>query len=80
MTDGAGRMRPEDTIDRPRAGNGQPHKERCPQDSAGKWVSSRPRQSPPRRKVSLSILFDQLAKAAATHDGEASIGIFGESH
>jgi hypothetical protein len=83
MTDGAGRMRPGDTIDRPRAGqragNGQPHKECWPQGLAGEWVPSRARRSPSREKVSLPTLFDRLAKAAAAHDGEASTEIFGES-
>ena len=83
MTDGAGRMRPGDITETPRAGqragNGQPHKERWPQGSAAGWVPSRARRGPPKEKASLSTLFDRLAKAACAHDGEVPTGIFGES-
>lgn len=40
------------------------------------WSPSAPRDDPPR-KESLAAMFDRLAEAAAAHDGEAAVGMFG---
>ena len=83
MTDGAVNTRSEDTTHPPRggqrAGNGQSHKEHRHQGSAGTWTPSRARHSLPRERPSLATMFDRLAKAAAAHDGEVLVGIFGKS-
>lgn len=77
MTDGAGRIRPENSTKTPWAGNSKPQKKQ-PQGSVEGWVPSRARRSPPRQEVDLAALFDRLATAAAAHDGEVPMGIFGE--
>lgn len=82
MTDRAVEIRPQGTTHNPpagqRAGNGQSHKERIVQGSAAAWVPSRARPGSPAKKASLAAVFDQLAKAAAAHDGEVPTGIFGD--
>jgi hypothetical protein len=83
MTDGAVRIRPEDTTHTPHAGqrveSSHPHQEPWHQGSAGTWTPSRARHRPPKEKASLTTIFDRLAKAAAAHDRDAAAEIFGET-
>jgi hypothetical protein len=46
--------------------------------AAGGWSPSAPRDEPTRGKGSLAAMFDRLAEAAASHDGEAAGEMFGE--
>jgi hypothetical protein len=45
--------------------------------TAGRWSPSAPHDDPASEE-SLATMFDRLAEAAATHDGEATGGMFGE--
>jgi hypothetical protein len=57
------------------------HPRREDQDggTAGKWTPSAPRDDLAREPKSLAAMFDRLAEAAAAHDGEATVGLFGET-
>jgi hypothetical protein len=82
MTDRAVSIRPEGTTHTTRADqpaeNGRSHKGHRHQGSARAWIPSRARHGPLRENVSLTTMFDRLAKAAAAHDRDAAAEIFGE--
>lgn len=83
MTDRAVKIRPGETTHTPRAGqwagNGQPHKEHRHQSSATTCTPGRPRHGTSTERGNLAAMFDRLANAAAAHDGEVAVGIFGAS-
>lgn len=83
MTDWAVQIRPGDTTHTPRArqraGTDQPHKQHPHQSPATTCTPGRARHGTSTERGNLAAMFDRLANAAAAHDGEVAVGIFGAS-
>lgn len=62
----------------PRAESSHPRMEDRDGGAARGWSPSAPHDNPAKESESLATTFDQLAKAAAAHDGEVAGGMFGE--